>query len=470
MSENKGASQFCTLAFLRGAETLGVSLAWLMFLQKWDAPENKWAAIVYSRTHEVDFRLITIPSDFNDERVSWAKKYIISTTRYPQNLPDSPYWSLFQDERHCVVGVTCVVRELLGNSLEENSEDMTKDKHKRDLFVFVGYVAQIPHPPIPSMNLELFKELYDNYVRPRWNEKSYEVRNLEKEGKNISLYEKTFDLDDCIKSPEQSPGYFFNGNNDRRFIWSVKANQNLWYAASQQNKPLSLCLGLFRKKYFFDGEFLNGTALDVIGDDKDINPEKLQKEKEVSPRLIQQPEQLETDRYSQSTSSSQSRRVSQVRGEYSEPYSSRENRQKPRKRVNNSSRNSKKLSPTEARNYGQDLVEKIRQFMQDGIRQQELFEATIQQAEHFFHEVHNWMNKHPEEQSSDPRLFEDLNQICEDLIEVSSEFKDKSNDISSKTLNDNKNFQREIENQNIEIDYNFKGKSDENDAKPKKWF
>jgi hypothetical protein len=33
-----GASQFCTLAFLRGVEPLGLSLCWLMFLQKRDAP------------------------------------------------------------------------------------------------------------------------------------------------------------------------------------------------------------------------------------------------------------------------------------------------------------------------------------------------------------------------------------------------------------------------------------------------
>ena len=32
------ASQFCTLAFLRGAESLGLSLLWMMLLQKWDAP------------------------------------------------------------------------------------------------------------------------------------------------------------------------------------------------------------------------------------------------------------------------------------------------------------------------------------------------------------------------------------------------------------------------------------------------
>ncbi len=37
-SNIEGASQFCMLAFLRGAEPLGLSLLWVMLLQKWDAP------------------------------------------------------------------------------------------------------------------------------------------------------------------------------------------------------------------------------------------------------------------------------------------------------------------------------------------------------------------------------------------------------------------------------------------------
>ena len=34
-----GASQFGTLAFLRGADPLGLSLLWVMLLQQWDAPQ-----------------------------------------------------------------------------------------------------------------------------------------------------------------------------------------------------------------------------------------------------------------------------------------------------------------------------------------------------------------------------------------------------------------------------------------------
>ncbi len=39
-SQNLGTSQFCTLVLLRGTETLSMSLLWVMFLPKWDAPQN----------------------------------------------------------------------------------------------------------------------------------------------------------------------------------------------------------------------------------------------------------------------------------------------------------------------------------------------------------------------------------------------------------------------------------------------
>ncbi len=38
--EKLGASHFCTLAVFRGAETLGLSLLWVMLFPKWDAPEK----------------------------------------------------------------------------------------------------------------------------------------------------------------------------------------------------------------------------------------------------------------------------------------------------------------------------------------------------------------------------------------------------------------------------------------------
>ncbi|NJN08167.1 MAG: hypothetical protein HC815_09270 [Richelia sp. RM1_1_1] len=69
---------------------------------------NQWSALVYGRTYEVDFRLIAMPEDFNDEDKKWALKYILGTTRSPEKLPEQPRWSLFKNDKYCVVGVTAL--------------------------------------------------------------------------------------------------------------------------------------------------------------------------------------------------------------------------------------------------------------------------------------------------------------------------------------------------------------------------
>ena len=46
--------------------------------------QSKWAAIVYSRTYEVDFRFIVLPKAFTEKDKKWAEKYILGTTRLPE--------------------------------------------------------------------------------------------------------------------------------------------------------------------------------------------------------------------------------------------------------------------------------------------------------------------------------------------------------------------------------------------------
>jgi len=61
--EEWGVSKFCALALLRGAETLAMSLLWVMFIPKWDTPEE-WAdtqnylGIVYSDKGEIDKAIV----------------------------------------------------------------------------------------------------------------------------------------------------------------------------------------------------------------------------------------------------------------------------------------------------------------------------------------------------------------------------------------------------------------------------
>jgi hypothetical protein len=143
---------------------------------------SKWSAIVYSRTYEVDFRLIAIPDYFNDEDKKWALNYILGTTRSTGSLDIQPRWSLFKNEHYCVIGVTCRANDLF-ESTDLATEDRTQDFKRRPLFAFVGYVTQIDQEqglpsilPYTGRNLELFKPLYQNYVcNPDiWFVKSYE--------------------------------------------------------------------------------------------------------------------------------------------------------------------------------------------------------------------------------------------------------------------------------------------------------
>ena len=74
---------------------------------------HEWAAIIYGRSYHIDFRFISIPQDFTNIEKNWAAQYILSTFRQANKLSSSPRWSLFKNRSHCILGVTCMVRDLL---------------------------------------------------------------------------------------------------------------------------------------------------------------------------------------------------------------------------------------------------------------------------------------------------------------------------------------------------------------------
>lgn len=244
---------------------------------------SNWAAIIYGRTYEVDFRLIVKPEDFEGKDIDWAKSHILVTTRWAEKLSDHPRWSMFKNRQHCIVGVTCMVSEL--------SQDINEDRIGRPLYVFVGYVAKPPFPPIPPMNLELFKPIYDKYVRQRWFEKSYQTREADLSSK--SEYAELEYSQPEYPANDLSACSILNANSDRISLWSDnnENRQQLWLAASQQQAPVSLCLGLVQSKDAIQGSFLNATALDVsekieVSKPKKVIPEQ-QQAKELPPRQEQ---------------------------------------------------------------------------------------------------------------------------------------------------------------------------------------
>ncbi|NEP81102.1 MAG: hypothetical protein F6K39_24870 [Okeania sp. SIO3B3] len=100
-----------------------------------------WSVIIYGRTKEADFRFLAIPEDFTPEDRYWASKYIHGSTVYPEKLKENPRWSLFKNHKHCVIGVTCMVKDLIGS--DRRYDYMTEDASRRSIYIFVGYVVKI---------------------------------------------------------------------------------------------------------------------------------------------------------------------------------------------------------------------------------------------------------------------------------------------------------------------------------------
>lgn len=233
---------------------------------------SKWSALVYGRTYEVDFRLIAMPEIFTEQDKQWALKHILGTTRSPEKLSEQPRWSLFKNEHHCVIGVTCMARELIQNSRYAIVEDMTKDFGGRPIYVFVGYVAELDRehalPPIPKYSdkdLEIFAPLYE-YVQQRWLVKSYQQ---ESKFPLLSKYEEIDYL--AAQLFTDFDGDYFNLNQiDSQIVrlWPDENKENLWLAAAQQitnsqAKSVSLCLGLATQKDAVESPFLNATAFGI---------------------------------------------------------------------------------------------------------------------------------------------------------------------------------------------------------------
>ncbi|MEC4818424.1 MAG: hypothetical protein SAK29_34910 [Scytonema sp. PMC 1069.18] len=233
---------------------------------------SSWAGIVYGRTYEVDFRFITVPQDFTNEDRDWAGSYIRVTTRAAEQLPENPRWSLFKNEEHCVVGVTCMLRELL-SPLNETTEQFTKDSQGRPLYVFVGYVAKAdeagnfpPIPPYSGKNLELFKQLWWTFVERKWLVKPYDT-----EGKMAtpSSYEELTDSSPTAIPDLDRDYYSLNQMSHIAGLWpDVNTREGLWTAVTQQiaadpHASLSLCLGVATRKDVLESPVLNATVADV---------------------------------------------------------------------------------------------------------------------------------------------------------------------------------------------------------------
>jgi hypothetical protein len=204
-----------------------------------------WAAIVYGRTYHLDFRFITLPHDFTEQETNWASQHIVATTQQARNLVDSPRWSLFKNDHYLVVGVTCMVKDLIG--------DTVKDNQGRPLYVFVGYVTQAPQQiqnlPAYSENcLDNFKILYQE-IEQVWLLKNYEQDSrypARSQYYPINFYNQAIapqdqelpTLNQQLNQPDQ--------NLDKIYLWQSSTLQNslLWQASAQAPATIAICLNI----------------------------------------------------------------------------------------------------------------------------------------------------------------------------------------------------------------------------------
>ncbi|MEM7590834.1 MAG: hypothetical protein AAF383_04840, partial [Cyanobacteria bacterium P01_A01_bin.83] len=168
--------------------------------------KGKWAAIVYGRSYHLDFRFITVPDNFTAQDIQWASTYIVATTQQARNLAGSPRWSLFKNDSYCVVGVTCMVRDLIKQSLDSDLVNlMTKDDQGRPLYVFVGYVTELNQqqqlddfPAYQAANLADFQLLYQE-IEQVWLVKNYEHHSTPA---RLSSYQPVSFSQNAIVAPE----------------------------------------------------------------------------------------------------------------------------------------------------------------------------------------------------------------------------------------------------------------------------
>jgi hypothetical protein len=219
-----------------------------------------WAAIVYGRTYHLDFRLITVPHDFTAPEINWASQHIIATTQQARNLVDSPRWSLFKNDHYLVVGVTCMVKDLIG--------DPVKDNQGRPLYVFVGYVTQAPQhvqnlPAYSENCLDNFKILYQE-IEQVWLVKNYEQDS--RYPSRSQYYPINFcnrviapanqELNQQLNQPTQKP--------DKIYLWQSSTPQNnlLWQASAQSPAAIATCLNI-QGKALNNSPFLNQSSTQV---------------------------------------------------------------------------------------------------------------------------------------------------------------------------------------------------------------
>ncbi|MEA5554032.1 hypothetical protein VB713_24130 [Anabaena cylindrica UHCC 0172] len=232
---------------------------------------SKWAPIIYGRTYAVDFRFIVTPYNFEEKHKEFVWEYIKFTTRSAENLPGKPRWLFIKIKKHCIVGVTCMVKDLIGSHISKDSKDLdlTRDKLGRPLYAFVGYVSEDSTPSgIPAMNLELFAEPYKEFIPHKWQEIYADLGSKQETPQDFkSEYVKEFKVEelatpdpgqDIIPIEQLTPF-----SDDSIIFWNISHAKNIWFTVAQSRRNLSVCSGNLTKRDLITSEFSNAVIEEV---------------------------------------------------------------------------------------------------------------------------------------------------------------------------------------------------------------
>jgi len=242
---------------------------------------TEFSPLIHSKTFKVDFRenFLVVPEDFSMNKISWAKKYVLSSTSYMEYLQDDIRKVIFSDGEHCVIGITCYLRSLSSLCNEEIKE--IRDSANRPVFAFLGFVSKITKESevkIYNIPIRNYFDLYKQFVIPRWLESVAHdpVKEIYREVSTISIKDN---LNKGIPTtPVKLDGYEIFGCDpfiEGQLISSTLSDVTL-------GRSVSLCTNMANIKMIKDSDFQKVTCPDAVNFyDDTLEPEVIIKKSPV---------------------------------------------------------------------------------------------------------------------------------------------------------------------------------------------
>lgn len=198
-----------------------------------------WFPVVYGRTLNIDFRVLTMPNGARPQEKTFIERASGLVTRQADSLTDCHRIALASEEGQILFGVACLLRDVVGQ------QELISSVGPRANYFFAGFwgraIGAVVLPSLDELNPS-FVLSHSKYVRDLWQtQRRNECVDVEaistppwsQRHTNVEMFNETF-----------------NYRRDQAFIWRDSPNQRerLWNAAirtvTQSSQPFSLYLGL----------------------------------------------------------------------------------------------------------------------------------------------------------------------------------------------------------------------------------